>query len=672
MSNNYSSFFGGRRGASFVITASYPTIKEMITAFKGGIDYLVVGFDDYVIIDTVNKNHVDNGKVFRRGYDYTNEQGGAIYVGQIVGPTGPAPHISLTTIDEVKKKQQELKNNQEYNYQMSSGDYTPLINLIPGKTSEGIFNDKIDWACCSVRDKDNRDTTAYIGFKIPYTVIDYTANSVSSYYNRDNQTSNFKNLNLVDRTDDKTHPFYEKWNISVPKGIKGDTFKNFRIVNASSVDKVENYPNQNEDRKGKTTSSIDSNKQRQILVYDYYSYDREASGEPKSLYLGDYNMISGVQLDDNGTLHISYNHNDDTVYNKKIQWIDSVILNENNGQFHIDYNNGKTFDTTLSWINNVEIQTDGSVDFRYVDDVNKNKLIHIDKKIQWINNILLDIDGTLTVQYNNSAKPTVFNKKIKWIDNITLSDNGTLAIKYNNEIAEKPFIQKLRWITSCTFDEQGNFKLTFNDGTAPVTQKIKWIKDLQINTGVIEGDGDQKLKVTYNNGTVKPIGNPINYIIKTALTDDFHLIVLYSDPEKRKAIVQAGKGYTHENRNDWYDLGQVRGYDGILIGMNISLEKNPNLVDQSLAISYLNSNYSMGLTGEMTGKLVSIGYENKNKDLYAFNYNKIMGKYKGWYYLGTVGLDEGSFTVISENTMINEKQAIKELKTSGIWFIEEV
>ena len=92
---DFSSFYGGRRGASFVLVKRYSSIQEMITAFKQGGDYKDVNYDEYVMIDTSNKNSVDNGKVYRRGYDYTNDLGGAEYIGQIQGPVGYAPHLNL-------------------------------------------------------------------------------------------------------------------------------------------------------------------------------------------------------------------------------------------------------------------------------------------------------------------------------------------------------------------------------------------------------------------------------------------------------------------------------------------------------------------------------------------------------------------------------------------------
>ena len=50
MSEGYNSFYGGRRGASFVIVEKYKSVEEMIEAFKGGGNYTTVGYDEYVLI----------------------------------------------------------------------------------------------------------------------------------------------------------------------------------------------------------------------------------------------------------------------------------------------------------------------------------------------------------------------------------------------------------------------------------------------------------------------------------------------------------------------------------------------------------------------------------------------------------------------------------------------
>lgn len=300
----YSSFYGGRRGASFVIVERYATIEEMVNAFAQGGAYTTVKYDEYVIIDTVSKNDPDNGKVYRRGYDYNNDLGGAIYIGQIVGPGGLAPQAELATIEEVHN----MIEREGFEYRRGTGEYSTPNNLIPGKYMSGQtikYNDKIEWEYCSVRDIDSHDTTAYVGFKFPYTVIDYTANSVNPYYNRNNQTATFTNINLVDRTDDQTHPFYEKWDIKIPKGIKGDTLKNFRIMTADNT--IQPY----------TGQATDIANHAEVLVYDYYNYDAKEAGDKQTIYLGKNHTIKSLAVDgETGILTVKYN--DGTQYSVQV------------------------------------------------------------------------------------------------------------------------------------------------------------------------------------------------------------------------------------------------------------------------------------------------------------------------------------------------------------------
>lgn len=335
-------------------------------------------------------------------------------MGQIVGPAGYSPHVELKTIAEVEAVQER----DNFTYRRGTGSYAPSENLVPGKYIDNTlvkYNDKITWAYCSVRDENEADTTVHIGFKFPYTVIEYEANSVNPYYHRSNNTSDFINENLVERTDDETHPFYEKWHINVPKGIKGDALKNLRVQVATTA--IEEYDGQQDD----------ISNGREVLVYNYYDYSASENPTPKQIYLGDYNMISSINLADDGTLTIDYTHDDTITYTKKIKWIDNVTLNPNTGAYKIQYNDGTEYNTQLVY-------------------------------------------------------PS----------------------------------------------------------------------DLSINTGNTEGAGNQKVHVTYTNGTGKDIGNPINYIMRTAcnINTAWHLYILYADPAKRGSV-------TYDGRNDWTDLGYI-------------------------------------------------------------------------------------------------------------------
>ena len=287
------SFYGGRPGNSFIIITTFGSIADMVDKFKLGPNYTAVHYDEHVMINTVNKNDPDNGKIYRRGYNFTDELGGAEFIGTIVGPGGKAPMLEMSTVAKVKAKHA----SEGYEERHSNGEYAVAGgNLVPGKTATG-YNDKITWECCSIRNENDEDCTAYIGFIFPYTVIDYESSSVEPY-----KGGRYADTSSTTRIDDKKHPFFEKWHINVPKGVKGNAFMNLRVEAAS--ENIQNY-------EGKAD---DVNNNRAILAYDYYNYDTYQDGSPVRLYLGDYNMIDNVSIDDEGTISIDYSHNDDSIW----------------------------------------------------------------------------------------------------------------------------------------------------------------------------------------------------------------------------------------------------------------------------------------------------------------------------------------------------------------------
>ena len=133
-----------------------------------------------------------------------------------------------------------------------------------------------------------------------------------------------------------------------------------------------------------TGKSDDVTNSRKVLVYDYYHYDSKENGEPKTLFLGDYNMISGVSLAADGTITIDYTHDDDTVFTKAIKWVDQITLNTDTGVLTATYNhttdaqgNPTTYTTTLDWVKDISVSNDGTITFDYTDSADKvmNKLI---------------------------------------------------------------------------------------------------------------------------------------------------------------------------------------------------------------------------------------------------------------------------------------------------------
>ena len=520
----------------------------MVAAFSQGKDYDEVKFDEYVIISTEELGHDDNGKIYRRGYDYTNSLGGAEFICQIKGAGGASPNLLLTTVQAIE----EMKTQDGVSF-TGEGEYSRTDNnLVPGKVDENTYNDSIKWAYCSVKNADGTESISYIGFQFPYTVIEYEAESVSPYYSD----------TLVQREDTSDHPFYEKWSMKIPKGVKGDSIDSVRVVTAN--DEIESYNGQTDDIQGN----------RQVIVYDSKNYDNSEDGETQTLYLGDFNMIQSISMDDEGTLTIHYTHDDDQVITVIGRWITAVHLSED-GYLTIDYTTGETGE--------------------------------VENQIKWVNNMYISDSGQLIVVYNDGATEIV-QDSIKWITDVSLADNGTFTVKYS-------------------------------EGVDDYTTQLVFPTDVNIDTGDNEGEGTQQVVVTYSDDSTETVGNPLNYVMDMAMAeDDYHVLLLFSDPAKRQEIIAAGKNYTYDGRNDWYDLGAVKDESGILIGLNLDTSYFTNGTSHSRIIAQLNEDYPNGLPSsntELHGKIITVGDEDEIKELYAFDYQN-----ETWYYLGTASADE--------------------------------
>lgn len=605
------SFYGGKAGTPFVIAKSYDSVNAMIADFTKGPALTAVQYGEHVIINTEDKNNSNNGALYRRGYDYNNSMGGAIYVGTIVGPSGKAPMFELTTIENIKEI--TFKDSDEVRQGEGAWNISNK-SLVPGK-ADSEFNDDIAWSYITIRDQHGTDTTAWVGIKIPYHVIEMDAQSVSAYYNRDNETADFKNTNLVERDDDQAHPFYSHWSVRIPKGIKGDALKNFRVVEAS--DAIQDY-------EGKTD---DINNHRKILVYDYYCYDTKENGEPKTLYLGDFNMIDTIDLADDGTFTITYTHDNTVTYTKKIKWITSTTLNSTTGVFHIDYNDGTNYETTLKWINGISLADNGTITFTYTTGDSEA----LENKIKWITTTELETNGTLTINYNDGTKE-VFDKKIQWITNITLTDEGILTINYNNDTPA--FTKSLIWPVRIEFDSKDN-----------------------------EADpGTQVIKVTYNNGTIETIGQPLNSIMRMEVNPvNYHLLVLFTNPAKRGTV-------TYDSIAGWVDYGAIKNYDGVLIGPVLDDTTITSLKNATVAtcITYLNTAYPTGLTGNNQGKILTISQDNDTMHtFYGFDYDA-----NKWKYLGSFDKTP-IYMCAARETDADYELKKKRLTNGGICFIIE-
>lgn len=559
------SFYGGVAGRPFVLKGTYPTIQDMVADFKKNDDNSKVDFGEYAIIESINKNNPENGRIFRRALDQTetkpieywelatNEDGtvqnffvkkdtlyynGAVYVGQIAGPSGDAPHFaSLPTKIQAKNEDgslafdedgapiyltHEIKHGNEdpelfdYDdiiaYYQENGkdpitgkgpviDYNPVTgeeircavydlhsgtgafsvnnaHLVPGKSEKG-FNDDITWKWCSIRDEVGQSSVAYVGFTFPYMVVDFTANSVSPYYNAGEVQYNeydrpyYTHSNLSTRKDTAEHPFYEEWNFSIPKGIHGMDVKNVRRIDSREIkeDKPvvilklkDGLPFYSQET-NKLEYSIygenghsDNNHMRQIWVCDLIDYNISEKGDLYTIYLGDYNTITKVHMNtaendpESGKIIIDYSHNDEEELGQ-LTWVESIHIAED-GNVVVQSNNGTKLlsdkQKTLTWPTTMRISESGEVivDYTTEDGVVINK----ETPLGWITEATLEIvdtdkDGNpddyyLNIKYNNADRFTnVENLSLKTVNDIYF-DKGAIYSKYNIKTENGDYVVK--------------------------------------------------------------------------------------------------------------------------------------------------------------------------------------------------------------------------------------
>lgn len=696
------SLYGGHQGVSFIIKDSFESIEEAIAACKLGPQYTRCWYGENIIISTPNLNDEDNGKVFNRGLDYTNDMGGLVFIAQIVGPAGGTPIFEMGTLQETKYKSTMPIEDTDYRkypigyetndegeiigYELNTSANEPIAtfpfsqahhtSLVPGKTAEGTYNDEILWTWVNVRKANQTaDSMFYVGFQIPYLVTEYLSHMVSPYDTSGNLS---KNPTTATRVDDASHPFYSSWDIGVPKGIKGDTMRALRVITPTAANRNNIYAPSaitvNSATGAVTIGNAgydglddDITNARKILVYDFYYFDSQLNPDPVLIYLGDFNKIDNISLADDGTLTIDYSHDDNTVFSRKIKWITDTVLSPDSGVFTVTYNNGDpAFTTTLDWIKQINLDSDGTIHFIHTKD---NRDESYTNKIKWVTSVDLNTsNGTFTMNFNYGS-PLV--RILDYVDSVLFNEeNGEITVHHVNS-GNQVMSSKMKLITSAEASTDGVVTFHTNTGESfNITKvgsddnfQIRTVENVRLNTRLAD---DKHIQIKYNNANeYVNIGDPINYIQDMVVRDsDFHLLVLYNDPEHRST----GAGLDDEGVDSegntwvnnvvgsdgvntgasiyWRDYGTIKDQSGVLIGMDIS---NEEVGDQDI-LDYLNATYPNGLTeGATKQKIITYSPDGSgSREFYAFDYNTYT-----WYFLGTIAdsgmrdaklVTSGSFT----------------------------
>ena len=724
----YASFYGGRKGSSFIIVKNYLDIPSMVQDFSRGGAFKGVNYDEYVIINTVNKNHPDNGKIFRRGYDYNSDRtiqayraydannreiingttqqyknaiyrydsgviaGGAIYVGTIVGPAGRSPHLTLTTYDLAKTKDAQ----EGFEDQTNQGEYDITTSLVPGKYEENgqiKYNDAIKWCSTSFRDSYNDYSQAYIGFKIPYPVIEYTTTVVSPY----NQSGQQTDTSSAVRLDDGSHPFYENWNFNIPKGIKGDTLKNFRVMVPTANDII--YTVDTTTRYSGYQDDIDNG--RAILVYDYYNYDNIENPQKITYYIGDYNQITDFTIAPDGTLTIAFSHEDTIIYSKLIRKIDTITINEDSegnqypGRFIVKYNDGFSQTYDLDWVKDIRFETDqqGNYDGTVFIDYTISNSVEYPKLIKWINDISLAstnrisedqdvpdvVEGTFAIEYNDGTSLVEY---LKWVNNITLSSEGALTLHYSGNGEDRVISTRqnqnfVRWINDVVLENNGTLTITYNTGSAveqqdPQTgeERLIWTSDKKVFDKAIKWvtgvnfDSNGNVIVNYNTGTSDVYENQIKWIQSVNLNSETGVFTIVYNQENipnysvRLKWPTSVDIVTKASENSEEGTGSQKVKVNYTTGESVQIGSPLNYIMQTKVTK---DSHLIVLYADPAKRQSLI---NANKAYYFDRFNQWTDPatgYAGWLDLGSIYTDSG--ILIGLNLNINDIPTEEEIPT---------
>lgn len=317
----------------------------------------------------------------------------------------------------------------------------------------------------------------------------------------------------------------------------------------------------------------------------------DAGGIDHAIWETDITWPQAVSLDANGLLKFLYNNN--------LYYDQSIYTNPNEGSYNFE----------IPWITNAFITQDGTFTLTYNNNRSCFRKVEssetFDASISYYKE-KEDILGQYVVDPTVNASN--FNSKVA---------AGLYIVKESWNIESNSYTKSLNFVDHVTIDEDGAIHFWYSNGTeADNTQyaniRIKYLSDVRVRTGLnpasqydFDGEGteDQKIGLVWNTETVpgvkdeSVIGAPLNYVMETIVTGydpnapdtpQNHLLVLYSDPAYRQWLINKYKttdkntnkiwSYTSQKftqqdpmggpdpvfvtRDDWFDLGYVKGEPG--------------------------------------------------------------------------------------------------------------
>lgn len=586
------SFYGGHAGTSFTLRAAFESVAEMVSNFKQGRGYDGVWFGEYCVIATPNLNNAENGRVYRRGVNYNANLGGAEFIGQFVGPSSGTPNFTLTDLASMqatfgvdrdnalkgkesistyeglqstyyylaKDQKVDASGNETYSGHGDldpEGEYIFKRDTLPQvqqfQVNKGLVSGKtngtIDFSWYNKRENGNNTNSYFdVGLQIPYPVVEVDGVSVSPYNEDGSLKQNNEFITYVDSSKKKSSlPFYYPFDAKTARGVKGDSFQNFRLTTTEAEETGTNtkvyYLNLNNTEDKKLYNNQSS------WIFDpvkminnsnlYYSSDSNTDTNQYNLdNIGcfDYNKFFGTENQySNALKDCRYTYTPGSALNSKkdikILVVDLYLfsrrrnprpipiclgverdiaqITEDDGLVTITYTDGTLFKFQIAYVKTIKIDKENGNVYTIRANGPDEDVIETtqsgENALTWVKNVLVNKDGTITFVKTTGVETA--EQKIKWVESI-VNGSGTTEGKVT--------------VTYNTLDANGKHETDVMTLAYPTT--------LTLSDDLTE---KKRLVVTDTKNTSKEVGDPVNSIADSFIGEDWYLYTLFTAPEKR-------------------------------------------------------------------------------------------------------------------------------------------
>lgn len=424
------SFYGGRRGQSFELVRTYPSIVAMSQDFAS--PNCTVYYGQYVTIDSKDS---DRGKIFKRTGNLGNGLSGAVLVGTLPNQEGISSSLVI-------KAYNSIQDGEDLTLSPANED---LIDGSIQEDSLGIRYKVID-------NPETNQAETQLGLKLPYNVINWYIDPRPS-------------AKQIQIEEEYKKPFHQAYLLTSPVALNGDKITQLDQITNSNLEShrpLYENPSSSEEISvlARPILAYQIEKEISTDVYtktsqDYVIFNPRVQGLYVSTGANQYTPSQDESKISERTYYIhTLRFSTVTAWYKLCDFDQSnIVYDENTGIITITNQNGQTSNIYIRQVEDFQLDEQGYISMKYID-ASTPVYKEIDnptgkpKAQGWYEEgvgsvYVLTEDTTVILNkkyYQKSYEHTKVineNNPIQWITNISY-DNLTesLVITYNTRVTQ--------------------------------------------------------------------------------------------------------------------------------------------------------------------------------------------------------------------------------------------